>query len=338
MKLPLLSIIAIALISLTNISCMDDHDTPDTNNVLVTSKNDIGQVNASILDVKQQFCADASKADYSRNSSNFYTKVKENIIIEGVVCANDISGNLYQTVLLRNIDNSKAATDPAHDQSIILAVKSTALYPYFKLGQRVKVNINGLYAGIYSKTPRIGMPTVSSAGNINLGPMLFEALATNVQLIGTPDPNAPELTPLDKTDADGKAWLRASANKSYANSPILATVCGDIKEALPENRDNLEKGTAKDVEGKVETVSANGKKIFGPYELHDDGYGVTRNIALGNGSTVEIRTSTKNRVSFLELPETTSFYTGILTYYSNWQIQLRDTTDVSNVSPFTSTK
>lgn len=329
MKLKFLSIIAIAAIGLFSTSCMDDHDTPDTTDFAVTSKKDIGEVNTTILDVKEKYCADASKADYSRNSSNFYKKVTEDEIIEGVVCANDISGNLYQTILLRNIDNSKAATDPAHDQSIILAVKSTALYPYFKLGQRVKVNLKGLYAGIYSKTPRIGMPTMSSAGNINLGPMLFELLATNVQLVGTPDSNAPELTPLDKTDADGKAWLRASANKTYTNSPILATVRGDIKEALPENRDNLEKGTANDVLGKVETVSSNGKKIFGPYELHDDGYGVTRSLALGNGSTVDIRTSTKNRVSFIELPEETRSYTGILTYYSNWQLQLRDTTDVS---------
>ena len=329
MKLKFLSIIAIAALGLLSTSCMDDHDAPDMTDFAVTSKKDIGEVNTTILDVKEKYCADASKADYSRNSSNFYKKVTEDEIIEGVVCANDISGNLYQTILLRSIDNSKTATDPAHDQSIILAVKSTALYPYFKLGQRVKVNLKGLYAGIYSKTPRIGMPTMSSAGNINLGPMLFELLATNVQLVGTPNPNAPELTPLDKTDADGKAWLRASANKTYANSPILATVRGDIKEALPENRDNLEKGTANDVLGKVETVSSNGKKIFGPYELHDDGYGVTRSLALGNGSTVDIRTSTKNRVSFIELPEETRSYTGILTYYSNWQLQLRDTTDVS---------
>lgn len=325
MKLKFLSIIAVAAIGLLNTSCMDDHDAPNTDKFIVTNPSDIGEVNASILDVKQKYCADASASDYSRNPSNFYTKVTEDVIIEGVVCANDISGNLYQTLLIRNIDNSKANTDdPAHDQSIILAVKSTALYPYFKLGQRIKINLKGLYAGCYSKTPRIGMPTVSSTGKINLGPMLFELLATNVQLVGTPNANAPELTPIDKTDVDGKAW-----SQTYLNSPILATVRGDIKEASPENRDVLEKGTKSDVLNKVETVSANGKKIFGPYELHDDGYGVTRSLQLGNGSTVDIRTSTKNRVSFVELPENTRSYTGILTYYSNWQLQLRDTTDIS---------
>lgn len=333
MKFKYLSIVAVAAFSLfSTTACMDDFDKPNTDNYIVTSPTDIGVVNATIYDVKQKYCADNTTADYSRNSSNWYSKVNEDVIIEGVVCANDISGNLYQTLLIRNIDDSKAATDPAHDQCIILAVKSTALYPYFALGQRIKINLKGLYAGAYSKTPRIGTPYKTSSNNINLGPMLFEDLKNNVQLVGTPNPNAPELTPIDKTDEEGKAWLRASANKNFENCPMLATVRGDIKEASEENRDKFDKGsdaTFKDVYGKTETLSANGKKIFGPYELHDAGYGVERNLALGNGSTVAIRTSTKNRVSFIELPENTRSYTGILSYYTNWQIQLRDTTDIS---------
>ena len=246
MKLKFLSIIAVAALGLFTTSCMDDHDEPNTDDFVVTSPTDIGEVNATILSVKEQFCVDASKADYSRNASNFYTKVNDDIIIEGVVCANDISGNLYQTLLIRNIDDPTKAGDPAHDQSIILSVRSTALYPYFALGQRIKINLKGLYAGIYSKTPRIGMPYKTSSGNINLGPAPFESLKTNVQLIGKPNADAPELIPLDKTGQTGDAWLRASANKTYENTPILATVRGMIKEALPENRNTLDKGTTSD--------------------------------------------------------------------------------------------
>ena len=166
------------------------------------------------------------------------------------------------------------------------------------------------------------MPYKTSSGNINLGPAPFESLKTNVQLIGKPNANAPELIPLDKTGQTGDAWLRASANKTYENTPILATVRGMIKEALPENRNTLEKGTTSDVLNKEESL--------GPYELHDDGYGVDRTLNLiSNNSTVAIRTSTKNRVSFIELPEDARSYTGVLSYYSTWQLQLRDTNDVS---------
>lgn len=327
MKLKFLSIIAVAAMSTLfgTTSCMDDHDAPNVEDYIVTSPTDIGEVNATILDVKAKYCKDNKEADYSRNSSNWHTKINEDVIIEGVVCANDVSGNLYQTLLIRNIDNSKPASDPAHDQSIILAVRSTSLYPYFRLGQRVKINLKGLYVGVYSKTPRIGMPYKTSSNNINLGPMDFNVLKTNAQIVGKPDTNAPELVPVDKSDAAGCAWLRASANKTYENTPMLATVRGIIKQASTEP----EKGTAKGVEGLTETLSANGKKILGPYELHDDGYGVDRDLDLGNGSTVAVRTSTKNRVSFLELPDNARSFTGILSYYSNWQIQLRDIDDMS---------
>ena len=326
MKLKFLSIIAVAAVATLfgTTSCMDDHDAP-TDDYIVTSPTDIGEVNTTILDVKEKYCKDNTGADYSRNSSNWHTKVNEDLIFEGVVCANDISGNLYQTLLIRNIDPSKEFDDPARDQSIILAVRSTALYPYFRLGQRIKVNLKGLYVGVYSKTPRIGTPYKTSSNNINLGPMDFNTLKTNVQLVPAPLSDIPELTPVDLTDAAGCAWLRASANKTYEYSPMLATVRGTIKQASTE----LEKGTATGVVGLTETVSANGKKILGPYELHDDGYGVDRDIDLGNGSTVALRTATKNRVSFLEIPDNARSFTGILSYYSNWQVQLRDTTDMS---------
>ncbi len=311
-------------------SCMDDHDEPDTSAYAVTSKTDIGAENATILEVKEKYCASSDGCDYKRNSSNFYTKVKEDVIISGVVVANDVSGNLYQTILLRNIDETKATDDPARDQCIILGVKNTALYPYFKLGQRVKVNLKGLYCGIYSKVPRIGQPTKSSYGNMNLGPMLFELLATNVQLVGVPNASAPELTPIDLTGDTGDAWLRASANKNYRNTPIFAKVRGTIDEVQGEKKTSYEKGTQDDVLNQQETLSPAGKKIFAPYELHDDGYGVDRTILLAsNNSKVALRTSTKNSISFLELPEDARTYTGVVSYYDNWQVQLRDTTDIS---------
>lgn len=331
MKLKFFSLIAVAAMSLFGTTaCMDDHDEPNTDNYSVTSSTDIGEVNATILEVKQKYCTDAKTADFKRNASNFYTEVNEDMIIEGVVVANDKGGNLYQTVMIRNIDDTKNSDDPNHDQSIIIGIKSSALYPYFALGQRLKINLKGLWAGVYSKVPRIGQPTKSSYGNMNLGPILFELCQTNIQLVGKPNPDAPELTPVDLSDVAGDAWIRASKNQTVANTPMLGTVCGMIKEVLPEERNVLEVGTTDKEAGKTESLSANGKKMFAPYELHDQGYGVDRTInLLSNNSHVTIRTSTKIDVSFLELPEDARSYTGVLTYYSGWQIQVRDTDDIS---------
>ncbi len=329
MKLKQLSIIALFAAGLFGVqSCMDNFDEPNTDSYIVTSPTDIGAVNSTILEVKEKFCANGNTADYMRNSSNFYTKVTDDIIIEGVVCANDVSGNLYQTVLLRNIDSTQ--TGSAQDQSIIIGIKTTAIYPYLAVGQRIKINLKNLYAGVYSKVPRIGQPVLSSYGNINLGAFDFEYLKSNMQLVGKPDTTVAECKPIDLTDATGDAWLRASANKTFQNSPMLATVRGLIKEVQGENAAKFDIGTEDGVEGQTESVSANGRKIFAPYELHDQGYGVDRTIMLAsNNSTVALRTSTKNRISFLELPTDTRSYTGIVSYYDTWQVQLRDTTDIS---------
>ena len=299
-------------------SCMDEYDEPNTDNrVVVTSPVSVGEVNTTIGEVKDKYCASSAGADISRNASNFCTRVNENLVIEGVVVANDVSGNLYQTLMIRNID-AAAGTD----QSIILAIKNTCLYPYFPLGQRIKVNLNGLYVGCYSKVPRIGQPYYTSKGNLNLGPMLLNMCATNVELVGEPDLSAPELVPEDLTDATGEAWLRAEANRVYSNVPRLAPVTGLLAAVQgPAPRPRARRPPAR--------LDPPLPKIFAPEALYDDGYGVDRTILLkSNTSKVTLRTSTQNNISFLPIPTDLHSYTGVLTYYDGWQVQLRDTNDI----------
>lgn len=305
--------LAIGLFALT--ACMDEHDNPtlpEAGEPIITSPVSVGDVNATIGEVKDKYCASAEDADFSRNQSNFFTKVKEDLVIDGVIVANDQGGNLYQTLMIRNINDSE-------DQCIILAVKNTCLYPYFALGQRIKVNLKNLYAGCYSKVPRIGQPYWSSQGNLNLGPVLLEMMATNVELVGKPDRNVPELVPFEPT----VDWLRASANKTYRNTPLLATVKeGKIKEVQGDAKDKAETG---EITGRTEPLP----KILAPEELHDLGYGVDRTIQFeGSTTSVALRTSTQNAVSFLHPDADKHSYTGILSYYDSWQMQLRDVNDI----------
>lgn len=293
--------IAISAIALLTFSaCMDEHDEPNTDGYKITSPTSIGEVNYSIAQLK---------SDHSSlfSQSNAFEQVNEDLIIEGVVAANDCGGNLYQTLLIRKIDTQNySADDPLHDQAIVLGVKHTWLTPYFPLGQRVKINLKGLYIGCYSKLPKIGEPYYTSSGNLRLGPMLLQLCSTNVELVGTPDATCAECQPLEPT----YEWMRATANRNYLNYPQLVTVKGTISEA-------------------------DGKAIFAPDDLKDAGYGVDRTLVLSNGSSssvnstkVTIRTSTQNDVSFTVMPEGEHTYTGLLSYYSSWQIQLRSTSDI----------
>ncbi len=267
-------------------SCMDDTDEPNTEDLLITSPVSVGEVNSSIAELKSMY-----KSLFTQ--SNAFEQVQEDIVIEAVVAANDISGNLYQTLLLRDINEEEGT-----DQGIVLGVKNTCLYPYFMLGQRVKVNLKGLYIGVYSKLPKIGQPYYTSSGNLRLGPMLLQLCGTQVELVGKPDPSCAECQPkvLDE------AWLKASDKNNYLNYPMLVTIKGNLAEA-------------------------DGTAIFAPEAEQDAGYGVDRTLKVGS-TNVTLRTSTQNDIAFLVMPQNERSYTGLLSYYSSWQIQLRSVDDI----------
>ncbi len=293
-------------------SCMDQYDEPAPETNPVTSPVSVGEVNSTILAVKEKYCASSSGADFTRNSSNFFSRVNEDLVIEGVIVANDNGGNLYQTIIIRNID-----TEAGTDQCLQLGIKNTCLYPYFALGQRIKINLKGLYAGCYSQVPKIGQPYYSSQGNLNLGPMLLQMCATNIELVGNPDLNAPELIPEDFTDGN-------LPSRGYQNVPKLATVKGLIAEVQGNKADEPAVG---EITKKEEPLP----KMFAPEVLHDLGYGVDRTIQLSGGNKkVTLRTSTQNDIAFTLIPSDERSYTGMLTNYSGeWQIQLRHLNDIN---------
>lgn len=291
-------------------ACMDSHDEPDTSHLTITASN-IAAPNTTILEVKNKF-------KNAITGNNTFEQVKEDLIFEGVVVANDVSGNLYQTLVLRHIGSTAGAID---DQCIQIGIKHTILYPYFALGQRVRINLHGLYIGNYSRTPKVGEPYYTSSGNLRLGPMLMSRVASNVQLVGTPNTTFPELTPLDLTTTQGENWLSTKSNQNYLNSPILASVIGTFAEMQGAARNKADKGA---LSGKKEPLP----KIFAPEALYDAGYAVNRNLVTPNGTTITLRTSTKNVLSFLPLPDDTRHYTGVMSYYSGWQLQLRSANDI----------
>ena len=295
-------------------SCMDDFDEPVASNPFSAK---VGEVNSTIKAVKDKYCASSSGADFARNSSNFFTKVKEDLVIDGVIVANDVSGNLYQTLMIRNINGDE-------DQGLIIAVKNTCLYPYFELGQRVKVDVKGLYAGCYSKVPRIGQPYKTSKGNLNLGPIFFETAQKHIELVGTPDKNAPELVPV----VVDENWLKSKSNQKYSNVPMFATVKGKIQEVQGSKKDKADKG---ELTGDYEQLP----KVFGPDALHDAGFGIDRNLTTPGGVKMVVRTSANNRVGYMLIPEEECTFTGILSYYFDWQIQMRDMEDCPEAKAYT---
>lgn len=287
-------------------SCLDQYDEPDVKDFAVTAPS-MAEPTHTIAQMKEKFSAQMS-------TNNSFKLVDEDVIFEGVVVGNDISGNLYQTLILRQI--GPGGVGSSDDQCIQVGVKNTFISPYFPLGQKVRVNLNGLYVGNYSKTPKVGQPYYTSAGNLRLGPMLFQLCEKNLYLVGKPDLSAPELQPLELSDA----WFKDTKNQNYKNSPMLARATGYIKEMQGNKADRPSTG---ELSGDTEPLP----KIFAPKALYDAGYAVDRTLVTSAGE-MTIRTSTQNDIAYLPLPADTRTYTGIFSYYSGWQIQLRDVDDI----------
>lgn len=298
---------------------MDDHDEPNTDGYLITSPTSIGETNYSIAQLKQDNMALFS----AKNAFQYY---EEDKIIEATVVANDEGGNLYQTLLIRDIDTTKPEGDVMRDQSLVLAVKNTWLTPYFPLGQRIKVNLKGLYIGTYSFVPKIGQPYFTSSDNERLGPILLQLCATNVELVGKPNPDCDECKPV----AIDKAWLSQKSHQSPLYYPQLVTLGkGEIKEMMGNNADRADVADEnKLTPGAVEPMP----KIFAPKELADKGYGVNRTI-VSDGMDVTLRTSTQNDIAFTPIEKGTYSFTGMLTIYGqDWQIQLRSIKDLKKLN------
>lgn len=297
---------AAVLMATSFTSCLDQYDEPDVQDYIITATN-IGEPNYTIASMKEKFSSQMS-------TNNTFKQVNEDIIFEGVIVGNDISGNLYQTLILRSIESTPGAAD---DQCIQLGIKNTFISPYFPIGQRLRVNLNGLYVGNYSKTPKVGQPYYTSAGNLRLGPMLFQMCGTNIQLVGKPNLNAPELVPLEHNEA----WFKDAKNQTYKNSPMLSRAAGVMKEV---QGNKAERASTGELSGEKEPLP----KIFAPKALYDAGYAVDRTLIMDGGAELTIRTSTQNTISYLVMPRDKRTYTGIFTYYSGWQIQLRDVDDI----------
>lgn len=72
-------------------------------------------------------------------------EIKENILISGVVIADDRSGNFYKQII---IDDGTAA--------IPLLLDANNLYNDFPIGQKIYVKCQGLYTAFYYKLPQLG--------------------------------------------------------------------------------------------------------------------------------------------------------------------------------------
>ena len=290
-------VLLLACVALACTACMDEHDEPPaTNDIGIYSQTSVGEVNMSIAGLKTKYRS-------KMTANNTYTKVLKDEVFEGTVVGNDISGNLYQKLVLSEL------TPDGDVQTIYVSIKNTNLFSYFPVGCSVRVNLKGLWIGNYGYVPTIGTPYRTSAGNMRLGAMLLEDCHTHIQLVEGPDAATKEKL-LSPTAIDG-SWLANEGNKNINNTPKLVVMEGVFTEADGER-----------------IFAPNISEAEDPLNGYDAGYARNRKFKVGN-TNVLVRTSTRNEISVALLPSGRVRLTGFLTYYgSDWQFQMRNLADM----------
>jgi hypothetical protein len=163
-----LSTLALSLIMAT--SCMNDFDEP-TFEQPPFGNNEIGEANTTIEGLKTKYA--------STISGNSVVEITDDIIIEGVVVANDETGNVYKQFIIND-----------ETGAIVIGVNDVGLYAMVPIGQRVRIDCKGLHIGGYGKMAQIG-----GLYNGKVGRMNKSVYPKHVRIIGAPDLNQAEMQP-----------------------------------------------------------------------------------------------------------------------------------------------
>ena len=163
-----LSILALTLFTAT--SCMNDFDAPVFSEPPF-GNNSIGEANTTIDELKTKYA--------STVSANGAMEVTEDCIIEGVVVANDETGNVYKQFIIND-----------ETGAIIIGVNDVGLYAALPVGQRVRIDCKGLHVGDYGLMAQVG-----GLYNGSIGRMNKSVFPSHVRLIGKPSKTQPEMTP-----------------------------------------------------------------------------------------------------------------------------------------------
>lgn len=275
-------------------SCMNSFDEEPVSTDIVTAEN-VGEPNTTITLIRSQYSSAIS------NSS--WQLVEDESVIEGIVTANDISGNLYQQILIQETgDDGKVRTDVP---GIMVGMKGlSCFYTIFPVGQKVRINLKGLYVGGYGKQAKIGQPYMNTNGAFRMGPMSLPYVKTNIQKVGTPDPDAVVAKPVTPADI-------TSGNIDNLTPMLVKMENVTIPDAKSDEAETY---------------------CFAHAPNSSSTYSVEHSIKFVNGGTLQsctLYTSTSALFASEPMPKGTVTIYGMLgRYSSSYQMQMRDINDI----------
>lgn len=272
---------AVVTLSSVTLSCSNDFDNPG----LISPEAPV-KANTSILDLKKQ---------YWNNADNYIdtigvTDSGEHTIISGRVISSDEAGNIYKNLVIQ--DETAALT---------ISINANSLYTRYRIGQKVVIDLTGLYIGKYSSLQQLGYPDYSTSYGWQATFLPFEMFEEASWVDGLPDAAAIDTLTVTIPQLDKTA---------------------DILMAMQSQLVRI---------NNVEFVGGGQESFCSAYKVNTN-----RTLKDTSGNELIVRTSGYSRFWSDKLPAEPCDVVGILSYNgsgtkANWQLLLRDTNDILNI-------
>lgn len=146
----------------------------------------------SIAELKGHFPDDFdSIPQYVRGDSTYL-----DIYIYVEVIGNDISGNIYKSMYVRD-----ASMPDQTGLALNIAVDKTGLYNFYPIGQKMYIKCSGLYIGRYQNLPQLGYRYADDNGMVSLGRIPDVVFTQHVIKSGLPPTEEKDMPqPIEITD------------------------------------------------------------------------------------------------------------------------------------------
>lgn len=285
-KLNILTALLIGALCLT--SCMnEDWQAPDFGDNPPYGNNEI------IPSTSKKITIAELKEKYANViTSNGYKLIEDDQQLHAVVNGNDQGGNLYKQISIQD-----------ETGGIIVGINGTDLYAFMPVGQKIVINLKGLYVGGYGKMAQLG-----AEYNRSMGRMEQTIWEKSVRLVGN------EFT---YTDEEKTTTIQMSAKVDT------------IDFCAPKDYNSM---IGRIVKLSNVEISGEGTQILAP---EDGSVRLTSNCANRNikgteANNIVLRTSTYSDFASRPIPTGKVDIYGVCTYYNGtWQILMRTNSDLA---------
>ncbi|MCO6478597.1 MAG: hypothetical protein J5I94_18335 [Phaeodactylibacter sp.] len=138
------------------------------------------------------------------------TKIEDDIVIRGVVVADDRSGNFFRSLIFQD-----------ESAGIEVLINLTDYYNFYPIGRELAIDCQGLYLGEYNGVVQLGGYTYIEGGSEQLGDIVdFNQRISRGMLIGTPEPAVRTINSLGTQDISTLVKLE---NVEFAFSEVGLT-------------------------------------------------------------------------------------------------------------------